>query len=172
MVKNGVSFQCSHPQVPTSAFLTALQDPKRHAIAILLLERASPDVSFVSASGYTALHGSSAEMCKRFLDLGAVKVIDSVANFGHTALYDADTEKTKLLVDYGADSSIRTNEGQTPLLNAVWRRDYGVMKLLLERSTAEVDVTNNYGETPLTVAFAMGDEKSMAMLMTAGALVD
>jgi hypothetical protein len=44
--------------------------------------------------------------------------------------------------------------------------------LLLNRTRAEVDVSDKRGGTPLTVAFTKGDQKSVALLLGAGAAVE
>jgi len=147
------------PGSKKSALLSALDHEKHNHIARLLLEQASPDVSFRKSGGITALHQvQSAELCKTMLDMGAAKTVNAANH--------------RVLLDHGADPSIRSKDSETPLLHAVWGSNYYKTELLPDRSTAEVDVPNKFGETPVTVSFIKGDDKCLELLLRAGAAVD
>ncbi|KAK3386161.1 hypothetical protein B0H63DRAFT_544782 [Podospora didyma] len=158
--------------IKKSALLSAVERG-HEAIAMLLLERASSDVTFTTASGYTVLHDvRSAELCKTLLDRGGRKVIDAVNKVGQTPLLRAQGGVAKVLLDHGADPSIRTKMGETPLLRAVRMWQHDKIGFLLATRTAETDIPDEKGETPLTVAFRRGDQKSVTLLLEAGAAVD
>jgi len=74
-------------------------------------------------------------------------------------------------IQAGADVNRAQPDGSTPLLWAVYRKDYEVAEALLAKK-ANVNVTNEFGATPLTEAARGSDERLVKMLLDAGAKVD
>jgi ankyrin repeat protein len=112
------------------------------AIAKIPLERTFPDVNAKTEWGYTVLH-----------------VVRS-------------PEVCRLLLEHGVDTSIQTTGGDTTLLKAASRHNYEKVDLLLNWSTAEIDVQNAKGETPLLAAFESRNQDIVRRLLLAGAKVD
>ena len=52
----------------------------------------------------------------------------------------------------GVDPDRPDNDGQTPLISAVWKGDEGVVKILLKRDDINPDKPDNDGQTPLYCA--------------------
>ncbi len=74
----------------------------------------------------------------------------------HTpALIDAarqlSTTRAAELIRKGADVDVQDKFGKTPLMHAVLRRNFDMIRLLL-RSGAELDIQNNAGQTALIIA--------------------
>ncbi|KAK4445349.1 ankyrin repeat-containing domain protein [Podospora aff. communis PSN243] len=94
---------------------------------------------------------------------------------GRTPLHLAMTAAAvRVLMEGGADAGVRNGKGKTALFGAVEEGNWGVVRALLEgeREAAGVDVPAEDGKTPLGLAFAVGDEEGMRVLVGAGARVD
>jgi len=74
-------------------------------------------------------------------------------------------------IQAGADVNRAQPEGSTPLLWAVYRKDYEVAEALLAKK-ANPNATNEFGANPLTEAARESDERLVKMLLDAGAKVD
>jgi len=90
----------------------------------------------------------------------------------HFAARHGHEQIARLLISGGADVNVNmADESWTPLLDAASKGHTKLVKLLLEKG-AKVDVGDNYGYTPLYYALWSNDEKSVRMLIAAGADVN
>ena len=71
----------------------------------------------------------------------------------------------------GADVNEAQPDGTRPIHWAVFRVDYELLDLLIARK-AKVDVTNEFGSTPLAEAAKLGDARMVKTLLDAGAKPD
>lgn len=67
------------------------------------------------------------------------------------ASFNGNIDETKELLKKGANVNSCDENGNTPLLYAVASDDFDLVKLLVENK-ADLDLSNNCGETPLDVA--------------------
>jgi hypothetical protein len=75
--------------------------------------------------------------------------------YGETPLYTAvyarrSWEMVDLLCRHGANPNIKTNRGDTPLMEAASHGDYNIVLRLLE-CEAELDIKNKFGDTALSL---------------------
>ena len=86
------------------------------------------------------------------------------------AAREGDAARLKQLIDDGGDISERAPSGSTPLhfASASLSEDVECTRLLLE-ARCEVDVTDNYGRTPLHKAAMRGAFQRVELLLAAGA---
>ena len=68
-----------------------------------------------------------------------------------------------------ADGAARDAEGNTPLHQAVYNDQAEAVRTLLAASKAQLDASNDAGETPLLVACGRGNLHMARMLLDAGA---
>ncbi len=87
-----------------------------------------------------------------------------------TAAQKGNDQEVKALLDSGANASIK-EDGQTPLITAIWYRHSSTAKLLIERG-ADVNqpacVIDGY-DTPLTVAAVRDNSEIINLLINKGA---
>src|ERR1700678_3195530 len=89
---------------------------------------------------------------------------DSLAN-----LIQAGDHKAALArIRAGADVNEAQPDGTRPIHWAVYRVDYELLDLLIAKK-AKVDVTNEFGSTPLAEAARLADAVMLKMLLDAGA---
>ncbi len=78
-------------------------------------------------------------------------------------------ETGELLMNAGADIDVpAADNGNTPLIDAVARRDEKTVSILVEKK-CRLDVQNKGGQTALILAVGLGDEKIVRILVEAGA---
>jgi len=80
----------------------------------------------------------------------------------------------ELLLDYGADINSTDDYGETELIKAV-RDSFGVIstvKLLLDTGKVDIDKSNNYGETALSLATNIGHYEMVLLLIEYGANIN
>lgn len=75
-----------------------------------------------------------------------------------------------LLITAGADTNQGNDRGWTPLHQAGYRNDPGMVKLLLEAGARPDSEAHGEGGTPLAVALFWGHRESAGMLATAGVM--
>src|SRR5512140_2592991 len=92
---------------------------------------------------------------------------DSLANLIQTGNRKAALEKIRA----GADVNEAQPDGTRPIHWAVYRVDYELVDALIAKK-AKVDVTNEFGSTPLAEAAKLGDARMVKTLLDAGAKPD
>ncbi len=88
-----------------------------------------------------------------------------------TALSQADHTKVKKALDEGASIDKRDPFGRTPLINAAWKGQEGIVALLLLRG-ADIRATDKLGSTALHKAVRSGNDKVVLLLLSERALID
>jgi ankyrin repeat protein len=93
---------------------------------------------------------------------------------GDARLIDAvkrrDPAMVARLIEHGAAVNGQLADGSTALAWAVYGDDKRVARMLLKAGAAvTVNVSNDYGETPLTLACLTGDGEMVEELLAAGA---
>src|SRR5574339_622811 len=71
------------------------------------------------------------------------------------------------MIKAGADVNEAQPDGTRPIHWAVYRIDYDLMDALIAKK-AKVDVTNEFGSTPLAEATKQGDARMVKTLLAAG----
>jgi ankyrin repeat protein len=89
----------------------------------------------------------------------------------HAAAFNIISDAQSLLKDKDIALNWQERLGRTPLLEAVARKHYPIIKQLLE-SGAKTNTADMAGSTPLEVAAYNGDNKTTKELLDAGALLD
>ncbi len=90
----------------------------------------------------------------------------------HRACYEGCITAAQLLLEYGANTHVRNDDGQTPLYEALGRRNgYVLVKLLLAHS-ADANTQDNHQWTPLHFASSKGLLAVAWILLEHGASVD
>lgn len=111
-------------------------------------------------------------------EMGAdVKACD---NMGRNALIHAfmnSSEGTmeaivRLLLDHGVDVNMRGEKGKTPLILAVEKRNFNLVKMLLEQEHTEVNDTDREGKTALLLAVELKLKEIAQLLCEHGASTD
>lgn len=97
-------------------------------------------------------------------------------NMGRNALIHAflnpnarTVEVVAHLLDHGVEVNVRGEEGKTPLILAVEKRDYNLVKMLLGQQQIEVDDTDREGRTALLLAVELGLKETAQLLCEHGA---
>jgi len=85
-----------------------------------------------------------------------------------TAVEIGNTEIVKVLLDIGADPEAKDNNGESSLIKAVIDERFDVVSLLLEYGVI-LNRRDDRGYTALMHATAMGDVKTVKVLISAGA---
>ena len=136
----------------------------------LLGEEPSADDLALALAG--AATGGHAALCQRFLTRGAV--VNSVAGRNQStplmhalrgSAAPASAEIVRLLIDAGADVGVKNRYGTLALHVAVWcGASLDTIRLLLRSGAAtHVDIKNEFGYTPATIA-AEKDRQDVAAL--------
>ena len=82
-----------------------------------------------------------------------------------------DARKVEELLSQGATVDER-DQGLTPLLVAAQEGHTEVCELLLEKGKANIEETDNDGDTALKLVASEGDASTVALLLSKGARVD
>lgn len=119
-----------------------------------------------------AVELGNSEIVDILLDAGACPAATDCAGFTPlhmtAAVGTASPKIVRALVEAGASVSSGNKWGVTPLLSVAYCGHPCVLWELLE-CEADVDETDNLGQTPLMIASAWGQEGCVNMLITAGA---
>ena len=154
------------------------------ATTVKTLLNAGAKVAYASRKKVTALHYAAQGNCEVIpLLVKAGADINARDQDGNTPLMHAVTTRQKTcvqtLLKSGADTNITDNENATPLI-VISERGSGlyasntpetrfeILQLLLAHK-ADVNKTDKYGESALMRASWFGEEKSLALLLQAGA---
>ena len=108
---------------------------------------------------YFASLNGHLEVCELLMEMCVDKnhVDDSVRTPLHIASFYGHEEIVGLFIANVADKNLRDNMGQnTPLLSAIEGGNLNVCKLLIEEFKVDVNMSNNYGMTPLHLASKLG----------------
>ena len=108
---------------------------------------------------YFASLNGHLEVCRLLMEMCVDKnhVDDSVRTPLHIACFSGHEEIVGLFIANIADKNIRDNMGQnTPLLSAIEGGNLNVCKLLIEGYKVDVNMSDNYGMTPLHLASKLG----------------
>ena len=186
-IKYGVDVNAKDESGVTPLF-SQCQDVGDLEMIKLLVENGA-DVNVKDVSGYTPLYktfasGYSTSQNSRaykiavyLLENGAsVKDIqnsrkggDLVENVYFVALQKEYTDLIKLMINGGMDLNSVDFMGDTPLMKTIiFSNDIDILKLLL-RKKAKVNVENNKGETPFTIACRRHNFNAMKLLAKKGA---
>ena len=79
------------------------------------------------------------------------------------------TKQPKLLLDHGANPNLKNTNGSTPLHLACRRGNKGIVSLLLDARSTDVNAVDKFLFTPLHVAGIHGDAELCKMLLDKGA---
>ena len=108
---------------------------------------------------YFASLNGHLEVCRLLMEMCVDKnhVDDSVRTPLHIACFSGHEEIVGLFIANIADKNIRDNMGQnTPLVSAIEGGNLNVCKLLIEGYNVNVNISDNYGMTPLHLASKLG----------------
>lgn len=119
-------------------------------------------------AGFTPLHDAivrkQKEVAKLLIAHGG-KIHDEMS------MAYVDKETVQLLLELGADVNKRDKRNVSPLEQAAFHGNTGVMQLLLDNG-AEVNARNQYGSTPLHTATSGGETNAAKLLIDNGAIID
>lgn len=150
------------------------------------LIRAGVDCDCHNDAGTTALmiavdyqyYGIAETLLKNGTDVNSIEIVDTGIGdgFGASAMNLATRNKDRrmieLLLDYGADINERSGiYGESPLLIALWLKDYDYMDFLFQKG-ADPNIELNNGETGLINAVKLRDKKLAKYLIENGANVN
>lgn len=161
-----------------NALLRAVIAQSEDQVEKLLLKGADPDTT--DPSGWNLLHRVASHgppvIAELLLEHGAT--IDSVQPSGDTALHVAvagrNVKMAALLVEMGADPNARGSHGKTPLdlaFEDITKRGSFKMFVCIARKSgaANVNMTDKYGNTALSLACQKGHGTAIGLLLEAGA---
>lgn len=90
----------------------------------------------------------------------------------HLAAQRSNFQAVTVLIEAGADTTkLTTNTGATALIDAcrVGMRHIGILRVLLSRSQAAVNIPDALGATPLSIAIATDHQELVTLLLSKGA---
>jgi len=96
---------------------------------------------------------------------------DDLSTWEKTLFLATDIEHEaflRLLLERGTNLECRNNDGDTPLIRAVYQGHEAIVRLLLEKG-ADLEYWDKYGDTPLTLAVCYGKEAVIRLLLEKGA---
>lgn len=159
-----------------------------HETIVSRLIGAKADVNAKSQEGLTALMAASARGSVPIIRalLGAGAEVNARDNIGETALFYAvklgRKDAVQVLLQHGADPNVQnthsvsaSNSGYTPIMYAAERGPSGTrgewvdIVILLASNGAQLNIRNNHGFSPLSLAQRRGDAEIVAALTRAGA---
>ena len=135
------------------------------------------DMNLADNEGNTALHyaiesDSKSDLVSTLVRLGAdVNAKDSHGTTPlHTATHKGCAGIVQILIEAGADANILTRQGDSPLRIAVSGEYLNRFRILLPlTSEANINGYDRRGLTPLLIAAGNRDDKSVKLLLNAGA---
>ncbi len=98
-----------------------------------------------------------------------IQNIDLTSQF-KTAILDQDTNKVRALLLNGADPNKKIGDIETPLFHAVWSKNIGLVKTLLQSDEIDVNATTNWIRDKKTTALMLASEKGL--LKIASSLIE
>jgi ankyrin repeat protein len=147
-----------------------------HAEVVKYLLEAGADATLADEAGNTALHqaagGGHAETVRLLLSHSKAG-LNVRGEGGMTslllALSQGHAEAVKYLLEAGADATLADEAGNAALHQAAGGGQAGIVRLLLSRSKAELNVRGQDGGTPLLLALSQGHAEVAKYLLEAGA---
>ena len=121
--------------------------------------------------------GGHAESAKRFLNQAlkettlALELLSSRASALFQLAGNGTSQQIDAAIKGGADLNAPSENGETPLMAALFNPNAGVVETLL-KAGAKVNAQQNDGETALIYASMSGRPETIAMLLKAGASVN
>ena len=106
-----------------------------------------------------AAYNGQLEICRLLLEMCVDKnhADDALRKPLHIAAFYGHVEVVELFMANVGDKNLRDNEGwKTPLLSAIEGGNLNVCILLVEKYKADVNMSDNYGMTPLHLASKLG----------------
>lgn len=131
----------------------------------------SKGISFTATNLAYYMEKEKTEICEQFFTAGIDP--DSFTDSGVPLLCVAsrcdNMDQIKWLLDKGADINVISKDrGYTPVMDAVWRKDYEITKLLIEKG-ADLSVMSSDGQSILVLAVGNGNTKIVELLLENGA---
>jgi len=78
---------------------------------------------------------------------------------------NGDVEGARVALESGADLNIRSLEGKTPLMLALWNNQNSVVELLMQNDSVDVNCEDNDGATALHHAVDVDNDEGARMLL-------
>ena len=168
----------SHYEIKTRELIDAMVTNKIEYVANYVKERENEVFQIKSSFGsllHLAANSSSTEMISMLIDNG--HPIDSIMTpYNQTPLHSAcftdKLENIKLLCERGANAFARMRNGWTVLHLAAAHSSFNSIKYLLTnypQLSKSVNLTDNEGNTPLTLACIKGQYDNVELLLKYGA---
>ena len=131
-------------------------------------------IPFSADSFATFIEKDNDEMCQKFLEAGMdvnAFTVSGIPLLGVACRSDC-INKVKWLLDNGADINVVSKDrGYTPVMDAVWRKDYDIVELLIQRK-AKLNCVSSDGQPILVLAVGNGNAKIVELLLASGADAD
>ena len=156
------------------------EDIKLPIVKLLLEHGADPNIknNFDKTPLYEACSNNNIKVAKLLLEHGAStkEDMDTITSL-YRAYQFGNIELIKLLLKYGADKSVMSKSGQekfgSPLLTAVQSNNLKLVGLVLKNGGEEqINIKDNYGNTPLSVAIINNNKEMIKLLLEYGARPD
>lgn len=117
------------------------------------------------------LEKEKTEICKSILNSGIdvnSKTLQGVPLLC-VATRNDNREMLEFLLDRGADiNEVSADRGYSPVMDAVWRKNYEITKILIERG-ADLSIMSSDGQSILVLAVGNGNSKIIKLLLDSGA---
>ena len=81
------------------------------------------------------------------------------------ACFFGDLKSVRAAIGRGEDVNAKSFVGKTGLMQALWRKQNSIVKLLLEQPTLDLNCTDNRGATALHMAAEQGNVEGVRMLL-------
>lgn len=143
-------------------------------VTVKLLLKNGADINAVNPAGHSALDDAILSgriqvadlLLKQSADLDPNRLLLMAAQSGNT-----DRDVVDYLVGKGADTEVRNQQGDTPLLIAIRQGNHRLARHLV-RQGADVNVTDKDGRSALAVARALEEPDMVRMLLQNGAIME
>lgn len=114
------------------------------------------------------------EICELFLNAGMITTAFNGEGVPMLCIAARNEcfEKVKWLLDNGADiNAVSKDRGYTPVMDAVWRKNYEITEYLIEAG-ADLSIISSDGQPILVLAVGNGDARIVELLLRNGANAD
>lgn len=147
-----------------TALNTAMSRSSEEIVKLLI--EAGANVNIQDLTGIHPLYKASEnyKLTKMLLDNGAI-VDKKTAQNQYTALINSNNSQvSKLLLEHGADINHQSEDGITPLFQAIDRKNVPLVKFLLEYG-ADANIVNRGNQTPLFFAIKSNQLEIVKLLL-------